>query len=140
MNDVMTNTTAAELIARLNRLDADPKNTNYTGGNTSAKGTETDPVTGEPAELLWVKGSGGGLVTLTEHGLAVLRLDRLRALVNVCPGLNRENEMVAAFDYTPHGKGVRMSRESRTTVMAYSRFKSLALPIVVVAALLPPVS
>ena len=68
----MTNPTAAELIARSNRLGADPKNTNYAGGNTSAKGTETDPVTGEPVELLWVKGSGGDLGTLKEAGLAVL--------------------------------------------------------------------
>jgi len=99
------NTAAAELIARSNRLGADPKNTNYAGGNTSAKGTETDPVTGKPVELLWVKGSGGDLGTLTESGLAVLRLDRLRALANVYPGLDREDEMVAAFDYTLHGKG-----------------------------------
>ncbi|MDQ1570160.1 MAG: hypothetical protein QOF79_834 [Actinomycetota bacterium] len=101
----MTNPTASELIARSNRLGADPRNTNYAGGNTSAKGTETDPVTGEPVELLWVKGSGGDLGTLTESGLAVLRLDRLRALVNVYPGVDREDEMVAAFDYTLHGKG-----------------------------------
>ena len=64
----MTNPTVAELIARSNRLGADPKNTNYAGGNTSAKGTETDPVTGEHVELLWVKGSGGDLGTLTEAG------------------------------------------------------------------------
>ncbi|QHC72584.1 bifunctional aldolase/short-chain dehydrogenase [Rathayibacter sp. VKM Ac-2805] len=101
----MTNDTAAELIARSNRLGADPRTTNYAGGNTSAKGVETDPVTGEPVELLWVKGSGGDLGTLTESGLAVLRLDRLRALVNVYPGTEREDEMVAAFDYTLHGKG-----------------------------------
>jgi rhamnulose-1-phosphate aldolase/alcohol dehydrogenase len=101
----MTNSTAAELIARSNRLGADARNTNYAGGNTSAKGSETDPVTGEPVELLWVKGSGGDLGTLTESGLAVLRLDRLRALVDVYPGLEREDEMVAAFDYTLHGKG-----------------------------------
>ena len=94
-----------ELIARSNRLGADPRNTNYAGGNTSAKGTEIDPVTGEPVELLWVKGSGGDLGTLTEAGLAVLRLDRLRALQNVYPGVEREDEMVAAFDYTLHGKG-----------------------------------
>ncbi|MBO0985067.1 bifunctional aldolase/short-chain dehydrogenase [Rathayibacter sp. SD072] len=100
-----SSSTAAELIARSNRLGADPKNTNYAGGNTSAKGVETDPVTGEPVELLWVKGSGGDLGTLKESGLAVLRLDRLRALVNVYPGLDREDEMVAAFDYTLHGKG-----------------------------------
>jgi rhamnulose-1-phosphate aldolase/alcohol dehydrogenase len=101
----MTNETVADLIARSNRLGSDPKNTNYAGGNTSAKGTETDPVTGEPVELLWVKGSGGDLGTLTESGLAVLRLDRLRALQNVYPGVEREDEMVAAFDYTLHGKG-----------------------------------
>jgi rhamnulose-1-phosphate aldolase len=101
----MTNKTAAELIARSHRLGADPKNTNYAGGNTSAKGAETDPVTGEPIELLWVKGSGGDLGTLTESGLAVLRLDRMRALVDVYPGVDREDEMVAAFDYCLFGKG-----------------------------------
>ncbi|SEB08416.1 bifunctional aldolase/short-chain dehydrogenase [Leifsonia sp. 21MFCrub1.1] len=101
----MTNETVASLIARSNRLGSDPANTNYAGGNTSAKGTEIDPVTGEPVELLWVKGSGGDLGTLTEQGLAVLRLDRLRALQNVYSGVEREDEMVAAFDYTLHGKG-----------------------------------
>jgi rhamnulose-1-phosphate aldolase/alcohol dehydrogenase len=101
----MTDNTAAELIARSNRLGADARNTNYAGGNTSAKGTETDPVTGEDVELLWVKGSGGDLGTLKESGLAVLRLDRMRALVDVYPGLDREDEMVAAFDYCLHGKG-----------------------------------
>ena len=99
------NATAAALISRSNRLGADPKNTNYAGGNTSAKGTEIDPVTGETVELLWVKGSGGDLGTLTESGLAVLRLDRMRALAHVYPGLDREDEMVAALDYTLHGKG-----------------------------------
>lgn len=98
-------TTAEELIARSNRLGADPKNTNYAGGNTSAKGTATDPVTGEDVELLWVKGSGGDLGTLKESGLAVLRLDRMRSLVDVYPGVEREDEMVAAFDYCLHGKG-----------------------------------
>jgi len=98
-------TTASDLIARSNRLGSDPRVTNYAGGNTSAKGSETDPVTGEPVELLWVKGSGGDLGTLKEAGLAVLRLDRVRALENVYPGVDREDEMVAAFDYTLHGKG-----------------------------------
>ena len=84
---------------------ADPRNTNYAGGNTSAKGTAIDPATGEPVELLWVKGSGGDLGTLTEAGLAVLRLDRLRGLVDVYPGVEREDEMVAAFDYCLHGRG-----------------------------------
>ncbi|MFF4875013.1 bifunctional aldolase/short-chain dehydrogenase [Micromonospora sp. NPDC000668] len=93
------------LIARSNRLGADPTTTNYAGGNTSAKGEDTDPVTGGPVELLWVKGSGGDLGTLTRAGLAALRLDRLRALVDVYPGIEREDEMVAAFDYCLHGRG-----------------------------------
>ncbi|HEY4938529.1 MAG TPA: hypothetical protein VIJ69_05835, partial [Actinomycetota bacterium] len=56
----------AELIARSNRLGADRRNTNYAGGNTSCKGEVMDPVTASPVELLWVKGSGGDLGTLTE--------------------------------------------------------------------------
>jgi rhamnulose-1-phosphate aldolase/alcohol dehydrogenase len=96
---------AGELLDRSHRLGADPRNTNYAGGNTSAKGAAIDPVTGEPVELLWVKGSGGDLGTLTASGLSVLRLDRLRALVDVYPGVEREDEMVAAFDYCLHGRG-----------------------------------
>src|SRR3984957_10121568 len=94
-----------DLLQRSNRLGSDPANTNYAGGNTSAKGTAADPVTGEQEELMWVKGSGGALGTLTPDRLAVLRLDRLRALTGVYPGVEREDEMVAAFDYCLHGKG-----------------------------------
>ena len=93
------------LLDRSHRLGANPRNTNYAGGNTSAKGTAIDPVTGTPVDLLWVKGSGGDLGTLTDAGLAVLRLDRLRAMVDTYPGVEREDEMVAAFDYCLHGKG-----------------------------------
>jgi rhamnulose-1-phosphate aldolase/alcohol dehydrogenase len=99
------NTTVASLLDRSNRLGADPRNTNYAGGNTSAKGIGIDPATGVPVELLWVKGSGGDLGTLKQTGLAVLRLDRLRALVDIYPGVEREDEMVAAFDYCLHGRG-----------------------------------
>jgi rhamnulose-1-phosphate aldolase/alcohol dehydrogenase len=101
----MSDSPVGALLARSNRLGSDPRNTNYAGGNTSAKGTATDPVTGEPAALLWVKGSGGDLGTLTADGLAVLRLDRLRALTGVYPGQEREDEMVAAFDYCLWGTG-----------------------------------
>ncbi|MGW1035833.1 bifunctional aldolase/short-chain dehydrogenase [Streptomyces antibioticus] len=100
-----THPEAVALIGRSRRLGADPRNTNYAGGNASAKGTGTDPVTGSDVELMWVKGSGGDLGTLTEDGLAVLRLDRLRALRDVYPGVDREDEMVGAFDYCLHGKG-----------------------------------
>jgi rhamnulose-1-phosphate aldolase/alcohol dehydrogenase len=100
-----THPAVAALLARSNRLGSDPANTNYAGGNASAKGEVTDPVTRQPVQLLWVKGSGGDLGTLVETGLAVLRLDRLRALAEVYPGVEREDEMVAAFDYCLHGKG-----------------------------------
>ena len=74
-----TDKMVSELIGRSNRLGSDPRNTNYAGGNASAKGTAPDPVTGAEVNLVWVKGSGGDLGTLTPAGLAVLRLDRLRA-------------------------------------------------------------
>lgn len=105
MGSMTVSETPVELVARSNRLGADPRNTNYAGGNTSAKGTAIDPVTQQPVDLVWVKGSGGDLGTLTAAGLAVLRQDRLNALVDVYPGVDREDEMVAAFDYCLHGKG-----------------------------------
>jgi rhamnulose-1-phosphate aldolase/alcohol dehydrogenase len=94
-----------ELLNRSHTLGSDPRNTNYAGGNTSAKAVGTDPVTASPIELMWVKGSGGDLGTLTAAGLSVLRVDRLRALVDVYPGVEREDEMVAAFEFCLHGKG-----------------------------------
>jgi rhamnulose-1-phosphate aldolase/alcohol dehydrogenase len=101
----MSHPAVRALVERSNRLGSDPRTTNYAGGNTSAKATATDPVTGADVELLWVKGSGGDLGTLTEQNLAVLRLDRLRSLAEVYPGVEREDEMVAAFDYCLHGRG-----------------------------------
>ncbi len=101
----MRDPVVAELIDRSHRLGSDPRNTNYAGGNTSAKGIAVDPVSGRDVELLWVKGSGGDLGTLRPEGLSVLRLDRLRALVDVYPGVEREDEMVDAFDFCLHGKG-----------------------------------
>ena len=60
----MSDTQIEELIGRSDRLAADPRNADYAGGNTSAKGTATDPVTGGDVELMWVKGSGGDLGAL----------------------------------------------------------------------------
>ena len=100
-----TSADVAALLERSHRLGADRRNTNYAGGNASVKTIVRDPVTNEGTELLYVKGSGGDLGTLTESGLAVLRLDRLRALVEVYPGPEREDEMVAAFDYCLFGRG-----------------------------------
>ena len=105
MQAAKTRTVVSDLIERSHRLGADPRNTNYAGGNTSAKSTIVDPASGDDVEVMWVKGSGGDLGTLSESGLAVLRLDRLRRLAAVYPGVEREDEMGAAFDFCLHGRG-----------------------------------
>jgi rhamnulose-1-phosphate aldolase/alcohol dehydrogenase len=102
---VATKAPTDKLLERSHRLGSDPRITNYAGGNASVKASAVDPVTGRGIDLLWVKGSGGDLGTLTEDGLAVLRLDRLRALADVYPGIEREDEMVAAFDHCLFGRG-----------------------------------
>ncbi len=83
----------AQLLARSHALGADPRVTNYGGGNTSVKIAATDPATGTPATLLYIKGSGGDLGTLTREGLAVLNLDRILASKAKYGGLEREDEM-----------------------------------------------
>ncbi len=86
-------------IYRSNLLGADLRLTNFAGGNTSVKITETDPVSGEQAEVMWVKGSGGDIGTLTRRGCANLYVERLRALKKRYRGLDFEDEMVALFDH-----------------------------------------
>jgi rhamnulose-1-phosphate aldolase/alcohol dehydrogenase len=95
----------AELLDRSHVLGADRRNTNYAGGNTSAKAEIRDPATGSPVEVMWVKGSGGDLGTLTAAGLCCVRVDRLRALQDVYPGVEREDEMVVLLDHCLVGKG-----------------------------------
>ena len=89
----------ALLIYRSNLLGADLRLTNYGGGNTSCKTMEKDPLTGEDTEVMWVKGSGGDLGTLTRSGLAGLYVNRLRSLKNVYRGLRYEDEMVDLFNH-----------------------------------------
>ncbi|AFK03636.1 rhamnulose-1-phosphate aldolase/alcohol dehydrogenase [Emticicia oligotrophica DSM 17448] len=86
-------------IYRSNLLGADLRLTNYAGGNTSCKITETNPVTGEPAEVMWVKGSGGDIGTLTKKGCANLYVDKLQALKKRYRGLAFEDEMVELFNH-----------------------------------------
>jgi rhamnulose-1-phosphate aldolase/alcohol dehydrogenase len=93
------------LLERSHALGADPAVTNFGGGNTSCKATVTDPVTAAPAEVLYVKGSGGDLGTLQAEGLDTLRLDRVRALRDVYRGVEHEDEMVHAFEHCRWGTG-----------------------------------
>ncbi|HEY0680266.1 MAG TPA: bifunctional aldolase/short-chain dehydrogenase [Chitinophagaceae bacterium] len=89
----------ALLIYRSNLLGADLRLTNYGGGNTSCKTYETDPLTGKKTEVMWIKGSGGDIGTLTRGGLAGLYTERLRSLKNIYKGIEQEDEMVALFNH-----------------------------------------
>ena len=89
----------ALLIYRSNLLGADLRLTNYGGGNTSCKAMAKNPLTGEATEVMWVKGSGGDIGTLTKSGLAALYVDRLRSLKNVYRGIEHEDEMVELFNH-----------------------------------------
>ena len=84
----------ALFLYRSNILGADLRITNFGGGNTSCKTTEKHPLTGEDTEIMWVKGSGGDLGTLTRKGIAGLYVERLRSLKNRYRGLEFEDEMV----------------------------------------------
>ena len=90
----------ALLIYRSNLLGADLRLTNYGGGNTSCKTVEKDPLTGNPVEVMWIKGSGGDIGTLKKSGLAALYVDRLKGLKNVYKGPAYEDEMVELFNHS----------------------------------------
>jgi rhamnulose-1-phosphate aldolase/alcohol dehydrogenase len=64
------------LVYRSNLLGADRTLANQGGGNTSSKGTVVDHA-GRETRVLWVKGSGTDLATITPAGFAVLRLDEV---------------------------------------------------------------
>jgi len=82
---------------RSNLLGSDLRLTNFAGGNTSSKIIETDPLTGEPVQVIWVKGSGGDLGSMKRAGFATLYLDKLLALKRSYPGVHAEDEMVAMY-------------------------------------------
>jgi len=89
----------ALLLYRSNILGADLRITNYGGGNTSCRTIEKDPLTGKDTEVMWIKGSGGDIGSLTRSGLAALYVERLRSLTGVYKGLAQEDEMVALFNH-----------------------------------------
>ena len=87
------------LLYRSNLLGSDLRITNYGGGNTSAKIKQKDPLSGEWADVLWVKGSGGDIGSMKLDGFATLYLDKLHALRGLYRGLAYEDDMVG---YLPH--------------------------------------
>src|SRR5579864_5885022 len=87
------------LLYRSNLLGGDLRITNFGGGNTSAKITAADPLTGASAQVLWVKGSGGDIGSMKLDGFSTLYLDKLDQLKGLYRGLAHEDEMVG---YLPH--------------------------------------
>ncbi|HEY1767390.1 MAG TPA: bifunctional rhamnulose-1-phosphate aldolase/short-chain dehydrogenase [Terracidiphilus sp.] len=82
---------------RSNLLGSDLRITNFAGGNTSSKIAEIDPLTGEPVEVLWVKGSGGDLGSIKRAGFATLYQEKLLALERSYRGVETEDEMAAMY-------------------------------------------
>jgi rhamnulose-1-phosphate aldolase/alcohol dehydrogenase len=87
----------ALLLYRSNILGSDPRIVNTAGGNTSAKAPAQDPLTGDSADVLWVKGSGGDLRTATTANFASLYLNKLAGLQRRYRGLENEDEMVGLY-------------------------------------------
>ncbi|HEY6488262.1 MAG: bifunctional rhamnulose-1-phosphate aldolase/short-chain dehydrogenase [Terracidiphilus sp.] len=82
---------------RSNLLGSDLRITNFAGGNTSSKVRETDPLTGESVEVLWVKGSGGDLGSMKRAGFATLYQEKLLALERSYKGVDHEDDIVAMY-------------------------------------------
>jgi rhamnulose-1-phosphate aldolase/alcohol dehydrogenase len=87
------------LLYRSNLLGSDLRITNFGGGNTSAKLPATDPLTGAPTEVLWVKGSGGDIGSMKLDGFSTLYMDKLNSLKPIYRGLAHEDEMVALYNH-----------------------------------------
>src|SRR5687768_5307279 len=106
----------ARLVYRSNKLGCDLRITNTGGGNTSSKLTETDPLTGQKVEVLWVKGSGGDLRTSTKENFSSLYQDKLVGLQKLyasCsergPKTPAEDDMVAMYNHCTFNLNPRAS-------------------------------
>lgn len=106
----------ARLIYRSNKLGSDQRITNTGGGNTSSKVAENDPLTGQKAEVLWVKGSGGDLRTSTKENFSSLYQDKLIGLqkpytsrADRGPKTPAEDEMVGMYNHCTFNLNPRAS-------------------------------
>src|SRR3569833_1940647 len=102
------------LVYRSNKLGEDLTLTNTGGGNTSSKLEERDPLTSEPVEVLWIKGSGGDLRTTKKDGLASLYLDKVRAMKSLYlrspgkgPKTQVEDDMYGMYRHCVYNKNPR---------------------------------
>ena len=106
---------------RSNLLGEDLRITNFGGGNTSAKFTLPDPLTGAPTRVMAVKGSGGDLRSIGASGFAVLYLDKLEALVARYRGEAHEDEMVGLYPLCAFGEN-RVAASIDTPLHAFLPF------------------
>jgi len=114
--------TPLELLRyRSNLLGADLRITNFGGGNTSSKFTLIDPLTGQPARVLAVKGSGGDLRSIGASGFAMLYLDKLEQLIARYRGEALEDEMVAFYPLCAFGEN-RVAASIDTPLHAFLPF------------------
>ena len=88
---------------RSNLLGADLRITNFGGGNTSSKVLQPDPLTGQTADVLWVKGSGGDLGSIRRAGFATLYLDKLLAIEKQYKGVAQEDAVVELYPLCTFG-------------------------------------
>ena len=89
---------------RSNLLGSDLRITNFGGGNTSSKIRQSDPLSGEQEEVLWIKGSGGDLGSIKLTGLAALYSEKLQGLEHKYRGADYEDEMVDMYPLCAFGK------------------------------------
>src|ERR1700751_5221362 len=95
---------AAELLRyRSNLLGSDLRITNFGGGNTSSKITDSDPLDASSKAVLWIKGSGGDIGSIQREGFATLYLDKLLSLTNCYRGVELEDEMVEMYPLCAFG-------------------------------------
>lgn len=114
------------LVLASNLLGSDPTVTNFGGGNTSVKAIENDPLTGEPVEVLWVKGSGGDLGTARRESFASLSMDRLRAIPGLVESQNlHEDDVVGLYGHCTFG-GNPVACSIDTALHAYVPAKAVS--------------
>ena len=106
---------------RSNTLGADLRITNFGGGNTSSKFDRPDPLTGAPARVMAVKGSGGDLRSIGTSGFALLYMDKLESLIARYRGEAHEDEMVAMYPLCAFGES-RVAASIDTPLHAFLPF------------------
>jgi len=115
----------AELLRyRSNLLGSDLRITNFGGGNTSSKISDTDPLDGTEKSVLWIKGSGGDIGSIQRKSFATLYLEKLHALIGRYRGVDTEDEMVEMYPLCAFGNNT-VAASIDTPLHAFLPFKHI---------------